>query len=39
VEESHLKNADLALMNFENSYNVSKDYLGEEDLLTQKVKA
>ena len=34
VEEAYLKNHEVALMNYEQSYVTSRDYLGEEDPLT-----
>ena len=34
VEENHLQNFDVAVMNFENAYSTGKDYLGEDDVLT-----
>jgi hypothetical protein len=38
VEEAYLQNSEVALMNYEKSYETARDLLGEEDPLTQKVK-
>jgi hypothetical protein len=34
VEEDYLKNHEVALLNYEKSYETSRDNLGEEDPLT-----